>query len=136
MSKPSYAAVVAAPGKPSGSDVTPAQNNGEAPPPFADTPGPSSAPHQTLLPPQHHPETQAQLGWTPPASMQVARARALRRFWVAFFWAWAIWILIGLIIGGGVNDVNSEPVGRHGHWDRNGDWHDDRQGVSIGGGRM
>ncbi|GFZ47054.1 hypothetical protein JCM24511_04795 [Saitozyma sp. JCM 24511] len=59
-------------------------------------------------------------------SPEVARARAMRRFWSAFFVAWAIWIFLGLLIGGGASDVSRNPPGRHGHWDNNGEWHEDR----------
>lgn len=35
------------------------------------------------------------------------------------------------IIGGGVSDMSNEPVGRHGHWDKHGDWRNDVAGVSY-----
>lgn len=67
-----------------------------------------SIPHQTILPPQPQAEpfqsssAESHLlpdanGWTPPPSMAVARSRAIRRFWVAFFWAWFIWIAVGYV---------------------------------------
>jgi hypothetical protein len=31
-----------------------------------------------------------------------------------------------LLIGGGASDVSRNPPGRHGHWDNNGEWHEDR----------
>ncbi|KAK1922809.1 hypothetical protein DB88DRAFT_496340 [Papiliotrema laurentii] len=138
MSKPSYAAVAASPPKDS--------HQPDAPPPYS---GPSTLhPHagQAQHPhpgqhAQHHPSYQTghvylpgqaesqgfnpHQAWTPPPSLEVARSRALRRFWVAFFWAWAIWILIGLMIGGGVSDIEHEPMGRHGHWGKHGRWHED-----------
>jgi len=76
-------------------------------------------------------------GWTPPPTPQVAKARAIRRFWVSFMWAWLIWVAFGyvvfhdndgfiaddrFIVGGGVADVGNEPMGRHGHWDKHGEW--------------
>ena len=36
-------------------------------------------------------------GWTPPPTPQVAKARAIRRFWVSFMWAWLIWIAFGYV---------------------------------------
>ncbi|WVQ92979.1 hypothetical protein IAU59_000041 [Kwoniella sp. CBS 9459] len=123
----------------------------DAPPPYSapsHPAAPQNQPHQTILPPpqhyqQHHldPESglvsqeQQQQGWVqPPAN--VAKSRALRRFWGAFFWAWVIWILVGMLIGGGISDVNSAPPHRHGHWDKHGDWHGDNVdvGVSASGG--
>lgn len=41
------------------------------------------------------------------------------------------------IVGGGVADVGNEPVGRHGHWDKHGEWRGDAVGYSwfgYGGG--
>ena len=90
-------------------------------------------------------------GWTAPPTPQVAKARAIRRFWVSFMWAWLIWIAFGyvpplidsivtdvrFIVGGGVADVGNEPVGRHGHWDKHGEWRGDSVGYSwfgYGGG--
>ncbi|WVQ81337.1 hypothetical protein IAT38_003460 [Cryptococcus sp. DSM 104549] len=64
-------------------------------------------------------------GWVQPPP-DVAKARAQRRFWGAFFWAWVIWLLLGMMIGGGVSDVENNPPGRHGHWDKHGEWHDDK----------
>lgn len=34
--------------------------------------------------------------WVPPPP-HVAKSRALRRFWGAFFWGWVIWIVIGWV---------------------------------------
>ncbi|KAK8844144.1 hypothetical protein IAR55_006938 [Kwoniella newhampshirensis] len=134
--KPSYAAV-AAPGtvKSSGPSGPPAPS--DAPPPYSE---PSAShqphytiPHQTILPQQAHPALESGVGagssgeteqWIQPTAA-VAKSRALKRFWLAFFWAWMIWILVGLIIGGGVSDVESNPTGRHGHWDKHGEWHGD-----------
>lgn len=30
-----------------------------------------------------------------------------------------------MIIGGGVSDIESHPIGRHGHWDKHGRWRED-----------
>ena len=31
-----------------------------------------------------------------------------------------------LIIGGGISDVQNAPMGRHGHWDKHGQWKADK----------
>ncbi|WVR08875.1 hypothetical protein IAU60_005934 [Kwoniella sp. DSM 27419] len=148
--KPSYAVVASSPTKnvPGQAGHGPAEGSSgsrqDAPPPYS-APHHPTQPHQTLLPPQTQ-SYQGQVeqgytgqatgaGWSQPPP-GVARSRALRRFWVAFFYAWAIWILVGLLIGGGISDVNNTPH-RHGHWDKHGDWRDDRPiGTygSVGGG--
>ncbi|WVF65303.1 hypothetical protein IAT40_000027 [Kwoniella sp. CBS 6097] len=138
-------------GSGSGGGVGPGSGAGpsDAPPPYS-APTHPAQPHQTILPPptpqqqQHrvsyyrhgHADEAALVsgqGWVqPPAN--VAKSRALRRFWVAFFWAWVIWVLVGLLIGGGISDVNGAPPHRHGHWDKHGDWHGDsvNDGVNQG----
>ncbi|OCF78876.1 hypothetical protein I204_00820 [Kwoniella mangroviensis CBS 8886] len=144
--KPSYAAIVS--NSPPKSDRQGPQGGVEgagaragpsdAPPPYTEPghPHPSSSiPHQTILPSppaqqqryiQDVESHQSSSGWTPPPSYAVARSRALKRFWMAFFWAWLIWIFVGLLIGGGVSDIsNDRSRGHHGHWDKHGDWHDD-----------
>ncbi|WWC63779.1 uncharacterized protein I303_106384 [Kwoniella dejecticola CBS 10117] len=123
----------------------------DAPPPYTEpshNQNPGAIPHQTILPPppQHQRDLEsasasasarATNGWTPPASYAVARSRALKRFWSAFLWAWLIWIGIGLLIGGGVSDIsNDESRGHHGHWDKHGDWHNDKGGVYFGSGAV
>ncbi|WWD21196.1 hypothetical protein CI109_105680 [Kwoniella shandongensis] len=136
--KPSYAAVAApgptpaaasapAPGKNAGGQAS-QSGPSDAPPPYS---APSAShqtfPHQTILPQQANPslESANEEGiWIQPTAA-VARSRALKRFWLAFLWAWLIWIAIGLIIGGGVSDVETNPSGRHGHWDKHGEWHND-----------
>jgi hypothetical protein len=30
-----------------------------------------------------------------------------------------------MVIGGGVSDVSHNPPGRHGHWTKHGEWHND-----------
>lgn len=50
--------------------------------------------------------------WVPPPP-HVAKSRALRRFWGAFFWGWVIWIVIGAVIGGGVADAESNRPSKH-----------------------
>jgi hypothetical protein len=40
---------------------------------------------------------QVTTGWSPPPTPQVAKARAIRRFWVSFMWAWLIWIVFGYV---------------------------------------
>lgn len=33
--------------------------------------------------------------------------------------------ILSFIIGGGVSDMKGAPMGRHGHWDKHGDWRND-----------
>ncbi|OCF38751.1 hypothetical protein I317_07456 [Kwoniella heveanensis CBS 569] len=142
-----------------GSPATAASGGGagagpsDAPPPYSAPSHPAqhqrqTQPHQTILPPPRQPQVfytgqhlepgfvngaggaGAGSPWVQPPP-HVAKSRAIRRFWGAFFWAWVIWILVGLLIGGGISDVNSAPPHRHGHWDKHGDWHDDRLGVGV-----
>ncbi|CAD6567166.1 MAG: hypothetical protein TREMPRED_003355 [Tremellales sp. Tagirdzhanova-0007] len=133
MSKSGGEVIAATPAKQSSEQGGSGQGDAP-PPPYSE---PSALPHQTQLPPQtlqiqypspdqleSSPLTRAD-GWIPPPSLAVARSRAIRRFWMAFFWAWLVWICIGMVIGGGVSDVGSNPVGRHGHWDKNGRWRED-----------
>ncbi|EIW67115.1 hypothetical protein M231_03750 [Tremella mesenterica] len=121
--KGTYAAVVAN-GK---SRQESSSEQGDAPPPY-------SGPSQPIYPAPtaHHPplgpssasaaEAGVPEGGWEAHNMRMARSRAIRRFWGAMFWAWVIWILVGFIIGGGVSDVSSAPMGRHGHWDNDGHW--------------
>ncbi|WVW79611.1 hypothetical protein I302_101580 [Kwoniella bestiolae CBS 10118] len=143
--KPSYAAIVSNSSTKSNGQGSIPQSAGagagvgpsDAPPPYTEP----HIPHQTLLPPpqqqqRQYPQdvesNQTSNGWTPPPSYAVARSRALKRFWTAFFWAWLIWIFVGLLIGGGVSDIsNDRSRGHHGHWDKHGDWHDDSGRVYI-----
>ncbi|OWZ39002.1 hypothetical protein J010_04120 [Cryptococcus neoformans] len=126
--KPTYAAVVSSP--PKDTPLTP-QHEGEgpsgssdAPPPY-DGHQPKSQPRPTI-PSQNHPSIHQHINnanaaeqggliageWVPPPP-QVAKSRALRRFWGAFFWGWVIWIVIGAIIGGGVADAESNRPSKH-----------------------
>ncbi|WWC90974.1 uncharacterized protein L201_005913 [Kwoniella dendrophila CBS 6074] len=152
--KPTYAAIVNSdtPTKSSNSNSgigSSGAGPSDAPPPYTAPSHNAQIPHQTILPPSDQQQQQQQLqrsyqndvesshhnqnGWTPPPSYAVARSRALKRFWLAFFWAWLIWIFIGLLIGGGVSDIsNDNSRGHHGHWDKHGEWHDDNGGVYSG----
>jgi hypothetical protein len=38
--------------------------------------------------------------------------------------------MASLLIGGGISDVENNPPGRSGHWDKHGKWHDDRWGYA------
>lgn len=67
---------------------------------------------QPTIPSQNHPSIHQHINnanaaeqggliageWVPPPP-QVAKSRALRRFWGAFFWGWVIWIVIGWVFG-------------------------------------
>ncbi|ODN97314.1 hypothetical protein L198_03877 [Cryptococcus wingfieldii CBS 7118] len=90
----------------------------------------TNKPQPQAMPPQRQPQqhpTQsahpeqgpvAHGEWVQPPD-HVVRSRALRRFWTAFFWAWLIWTVIGLIIGGGVSDVeNNRHWHKHQKWDK------------------
>ncbi|KAK4685556.1 hypothetical protein P7C73_g4591, partial [Tremellales sp. Uapishka_1] len=131
--KPSYAAVAAShQAEPSASSST------DAPPPYTAPPAEHGQnPHQTLLPPQNN--GQAEEGymvsfhntWTPPPNDAVAKARALRRFWGAVVWAFAIWFLLGLLLGGGISDAAQNPSGRKGHWNKHGEWKGDDRVVIL-----
>ncbi|TYJ59093.1 hypothetical protein B9479_000082 [Cryptococcus floricola] len=87
-------------------------------------PQPQAMPPQRQL--QQHPTQSAHPEQGPVAHGEwvqppdhVVRSRALRRFWTAFFWAWLIWTVIGLIIGGGVSDVeNNRHWHKHQKWDK------------------
>ncbi|WWC72866.1 uncharacterized protein I206_106830 [Kwoniella pini CBS 10737] len=149
--KPTYAAIVnpntaSKSGESGNGRIGSSSGPSDAPPPYTE-PSHNQIPHQTILPPSSSHQQQGQSwdiesarlsnGWTPPPSYAVARSRALKRFWSAFFWAWLIWICIGLLIGGGVSDIShDESRGHHGHWDKNGDWHNDKGGVSFGNGAV
>jgi hypothetical protein len=41
---------------------------------------------------------QVTTGWSAPPTPQVARSRAIRRFWMAFLYAWLIWVFVGYVI--------------------------------------
>ncbi|WVN87823.1 uncharacterized protein L203_103018 [Cryptococcus depauperatus CBS 7841] len=153
--KPSYAAVTASSPKhdlgqqqesPGSSTAKPS----DAPPPYDGPVGASKPPHGNMPDnPMHqqqqqqgfisHPHSHPgqveqcpafQGQWIPP-SESVAKSRALRRFWSAFIWGWVIWIAIGLLIGGGFSDMEHNPLGRHGHWDKHGEWHNDYVKINI-----
>lgn len=118
--KGTYAAVVA-----NGSSSKPDDPPVEAPPPYS---GPSQPQPQTHVPASlpRPADTESAGLISEVTRLQQARSRALRRFWGAMLWAWIIWILAGLIIGGGISDVQNAPVGRHGHWDKHGRWKADK----------
>ncbi|WRT69309.1 uncharacterized protein IL334_006293 [Kwoniella shivajii] len=147
--KPSYAAIVSNSPPKSSAIISGASTTGgpsDAPPPYSEpNQHHNPIPHQTVLPPptQHQQRNDIEsashghgtVGWSPPPSYAVARSRALRRFWLAFLWAWLIWIFVGLLIGGGVSDISNDPSpGHHGHWDKNGEWHNDKGGVYLANG--
>lgn len=39
-------------------------------------------------------------------------------------------LTFSMLIGGTISDVEGNPPGRNGHWDKHGKWHDDRWGYA------
>ncbi|ORX39364.1 hypothetical protein BD324DRAFT_619399 [Kockovaella imperatae] len=126
MAKQSEAAAAAAEqAKQSTSGSSSQHVQAEAPPPYS---GPSQVSTRPLQPSQLESQPVAHAShehWIPPANLAQARSRAMRRFWMAFFWAWVIYVGLAVILGGGMSDMRHAPMGRHGHWDKHGKWHED-----------
>ncbi|KIR63972.1 hypothetical protein I314_02755 [Cryptococcus bacillisporus CA1873] len=138
--KLTYAAVVSSPPKdthiaPQHEDEGPSGSS-DAPPPY-DGHRPKSQP---AIVSQNQPPTEYQhpnnvnaaeqggltAGECVPPPPHVAKSRALRRFWGAFFWGWVIWIVVGGIIGGGVADAESNRPSKHrDHVDVHQEWMDE-----------
>ncbi|KAI5454961.1 hypothetical protein NCC49_002237 [Naganishia albida] len=102
---PSYAAAVAGAGP-----------STQQQPPQARTHSPSNNEQSNLRQAHnsqraYHAGRNAEEQWMPPSSESEVRSRTRKRFFIAALWAFGIYTLLGLLIGGTVEDARS--AGRH-----------------------
>lgn len=100
-SKPFGVAVLTRPDSGPGSSSGPGSGSASQPPAPQPIPVPlRHAHHLESGPPiqiHGHPHGPTQ-GWAPPPTPQVARSRAIRRFWISFAYAWLIYVFVGYVL--------------------------------------